>query len=110
MRQETEKYFAYVMREDRPLTELIDSDYTFVNEDLAKYYGIPDVQGKEMRKVTLPKGSPRGGMLTQGSALLVTSNPDRTSPVKRGLVRAREFPRHAAAAAAGERAGARGQR
>ena len=85
MRQETEKYFAWVMRENRPLTELIDSDYTFVNEDLANYYGIQGVQGEEMRKVTLPMGSPRGGMLTQGSALLVTSNPDRTSPVKRGL-------------------------
>jgi len=85
MRQETEEYFAHVMREDRPVTEFIESNYTFVNEDLAKYYGIPDVTGKEMRKVTLPAGSPRGGLLTQGSALLVTSNPDRTSPVKRGL-------------------------
>ncbi len=85
MRQETELYFAHVMREDRPVTEFIDSNYTFANEDLAKYYGIADVTGKEMRKVTLPAGSPRGGLLTQGSALLVTSNPDRTSPVKRGL-------------------------
>jgi len=85
MRNETEAYFGYVVREDRPITELIDSNYTFLNEELAKYYGIPDVVGKEMRKVTLPAGSPRGGVLTQGSALLVTSNPDRTSPVKRGL-------------------------
>jgi len=85
MREETEKYFAHVMREDRPVVEFIDSNYTFVNEDLAKYYGIPDVSGKDLRKVTLPAGSPRGGLLTQGSALLVTSNPDRTSPVKRGL-------------------------
>lgn len=85
MRQETEKYFAYVMREDRPVNEFIDSDYTFVNEELADFYGIPGVQGKELRKVTLPAGNPRGGVLTQGSALLVTSNPDRTSPVKRGL-------------------------
>lgn len=85
MRQETELYFAHVMRADRPITEFIDSNYTFVNEDLATYYGIPEVKGKEMRKVTLPPGSPRGGLLTQGSALLVTSNPDRTSPVKRGL-------------------------
>jgi hypothetical protein len=85
MREETEKYFAHVMRADRPLTELIDSNYAFVNEDLAKFYGLPDVNGKELRMVTLPAGSPRGGMLTQGSALLVTSNPDRTSPVKRGL-------------------------
>ena len=85
MRQETQAYFAYVMRDNRPVTELIESNYTFVNEELAKFYEIPDITGKEMRKVTLPAGSPRGGMLTQGSALLVTSNPDRTSPVKRGL-------------------------
>ena len=85
MRQETQEYFAYVMRNDRPVTELIDSNYTFVNDELATFYGIPDVIGKELRKVTLPAGNPRGGMLTQGSALLVTSNPDRTSPVKRGL-------------------------
>jgi hypothetical protein len=85
MRRETELYFGHVMREDRPLTELIHSNYTFLNEPLAKYYGIAGVEGPELRKVTLPAGSPRGGVLTQGSALLVTSNPDRTSPVKRGL-------------------------
>ena len=85
MREETEKYFAWVMRENRPVTEFIESNYTFVNEDLANFYGIPDVHGDDLRRVTLPKDSPRGGMLTQGSALLVTSNPDRTSPVKRGL-------------------------
>jgi hypothetical protein len=85
MREETEMYFAYVARDDRPVTEFIDSNYTFLNEDLAKMYGVPDVIGKELRKVTLPAGNPRGGMLTQGSALVVTSNPDRTSPVKRGL-------------------------
>jgi mono/diheme cytochrome c family protein len=85
MRRETEMYFEHVMRDNRPVTELIDSDYTFVNEQLAKMYDIPGVTGKELRKVTLPAGNPRGGMLTQGSALVVTSNPDRTSPVKRGL-------------------------
>jgi hypothetical protein len=85
MRQETEMYFAYVMRENRPVTELIDSNYTFLNEDLAKMYDIGGVTGKDLRKVTLPEGNARGGMLTQGTALLVTSNPDRTSPVKRGL-------------------------
>jgi mono/diheme cytochrome c family protein len=85
MRRETEMYFAYVMRENRPVTELIDSNYTFLNEELAKMYDIGGVSGKELRKVTLPEGSARGGVLTQGSALLVTSNPDRTSPVKRGL-------------------------
>ncbi|HUQ09246.1 MAG TPA: DUF1592 domain-containing protein [Steroidobacteraceae bacterium] len=85
MRSETEMYFAYVMRENRPVTELIDSNYTFLNEELAKMYDITGVSGKDLRKVTLPEGSARGGVLTQGSALLVTSNPDRTSPVKRGL-------------------------
>lgn len=85
MRRETEMYFAYVMRENRPVTEFIDSNYAFLNEDLAKMYDITGVTGKDLRKVTLPEGSARGGMLTQGSALLVTSNPDRTSPVKRGL-------------------------
>jgi mono/diheme cytochrome c family protein len=85
MRRETELYFAYVMRENRPVTELIDSNYTFLNEELARMYDIGGVSGADLRKVTLPEGSPRGGVLTQGSALLVTSNPDRTSPVKRGL-------------------------
>jgi hypothetical protein len=85
MRRETELYFEHVMRENRPVTELIDSNYAFVNEELAKMYDIPGVSGAEIRKVTLPAGNPRGGMLTQGSALVVTSNPDRTSPVKRGL-------------------------
>ena len=76
---------AHLVTEDRPVIELIDSDYIFVNEKLAPLYGLPGVTGPEMRKVMLPAGSPRGGVLTQGSALFVTSNPDRTSPVKRGL-------------------------
>jgi hypothetical protein len=85
MRRETEMYFGHVMREDRPVVELIDSNYIFVNEKLAQLYGIAGITGPEMRKVPLPAGSPRGGVLTQASALFVTSNPDRTSPVKRGL-------------------------
>ncbi|HEU4780389.1 MAG TPA: DUF1592 domain-containing protein [Steroidobacteraceae bacterium] len=85
MRRETEMFFGHVVSEDRPVTDLIDSNYIFVNDKLALLYGLPDITGPEMRKVTLPAGSPRGGMLTQGSALFVTSNPDRTSPVKRGL-------------------------
>jgi len=84
MRQETEAYFAHVLREDRPILELIDSDYAFVNKALAEHYGLPAVEGREIRKVTLPEGSPRGGLLTQGGILMVTSNPTRTSPVKRG--------------------------
>lgn len=85
MRRETEMDFAYVINEDRSLLELIDCNYTFLNEDLAKHYGIPGVTGKEMRKVMLPPDSPRGGILTQGTTLAVTSNPTRTSPVKRGV-------------------------
>jgi hypothetical protein len=84
MTRETEMLFAHIAREDRSLLELLDSDYTFLNAKLAAHYGIKDVTGKEMRKVSLPKGSPRGGVLSHASILLVTSNPSRTSPVKRG--------------------------
>ncbi len=77
--------FEHIVQEDRSLLEMIDCDYTFLNERLAKHYGIDDVKGDEMRLVRLPADSPRGGVLTQGTVLAVTSNPDRTSPVKRGL-------------------------
>ncbi len=83
-KQETEKYFEYVLREDRSIDEFLSSDYTFLNETLAGAYKISDVKGAELRKVTLPPGDPRGGILTMGSVLMVTSNPNRTSPVKRG--------------------------
>jgi mono/diheme cytochrome c family protein len=85
MRRETEMLFEHVLRNDRSLLELIDSDYTFLNEKLARQYGIDGVKGDEMRLVKLPPDSPRGGVLTQGTVLTITSNPDRTSPVKRGL-------------------------
>ncbi len=85
MRAETEMAFEHVLKENRSVNELIVSDYTFLNEYLAKFYGIPNVRGSEMRKVALGKDSHRGGLLTHGSVLLVTSNPTRTSPVKRGL-------------------------
>ena len=85
MRDETEKYFDYVLREDRDVLELVDSNYTFLNEKLAEHYGIEGVKGDEMRRVDLPVDSPRGGVLTQATFLAVTSNPNRTSPVKRGL-------------------------
>jgi hypothetical protein len=71
------------MHEDRSVLEFIDSDWTFLNERLAKHYGIDGVKGEEFRKVKLPDGR-RGGVLTQASVLTVTSNPTRTSPVKRG--------------------------
>ena len=85
MRRETEKVFDYVVKEDRSLLELVDSDYTFLNHRLALHYGMTNVTGDEMRRVTLPPDSPRGGVLTEGTVLAVTSNPTRTSPVKRGL-------------------------
>jgi hypothetical protein len=85
LRQETELTFDYIVRNDRSLLELLDSNYTFLNERLARFYEIPGVTGEQMRKVALPANSPRGGLLTQGTVLMITSNPDRTSPVKRGL-------------------------
>jgi hypothetical protein len=84
MRRETEMLFAHIAREDSSVLDLIDCDYTFVNAKLAGLYGIKDVTGDQMRRVLLPKDSPRGGVLTHASILLVTSNPTRTSPVKRG--------------------------
>jgi hypothetical protein len=85
-KQETEKTFEYILREDRDLLELLNSDYTFLNEKLASHYGLTNlnVLGEEMRLVKLPADSRRGGVLTQGSVLAVTSNPTRNSPVKRG--------------------------
>lgn len=85
MQRETELCVEHIVREDLSLLDLLDCDYTFVNEDLAKHYGIPDVDGDHMRRVELPPDSPRGGVLGHASMLLVTSNPTRTSPVKRGL-------------------------
>jgi hypothetical protein len=84
LKQEAEAYFDYVARGDRSILELLTSDYTFLNETLAKYYGITNVAGPSMRLVTLPPEDPRGGVLTMGSVLAVTSDPARTSPVKRG--------------------------
>jgi len=84
MKEETERFFEAIIREDRPVTELVDADFTFLNEDLARFYGIEGVKGKEFQRVTLPKDSARGGVLTMGSVLLATSTPTRTSPVIRG--------------------------
>lgn len=87
MRRETEKVFEHIFRQDRSVLELLDADYTFLNEPLARHYGLTNlaVVGNEMVRVQLPPDSPRGGLLTQGTVLVVTSNPTRTSPVKRGL-------------------------
>lgn len=85
MRRETELQFEHVVREDRSLLELLDCDYTFLNQELAGFYEIEGVTGEAMRRVELAPDSIRGGVLTSGTTLVVTSNPDRTSPVKRGL-------------------------
>jgi hypothetical protein len=85
-RQETELFFDSVLREDRSVSTLIKADYTFLNERLAKHYGIPDVYGSRFRRVTLAPGSRRGGLLRQGSVLSVTSYATRTSPVLRGVL------------------------
>ena len=73
-----------VIREDRSALDLLRADYTFLNERLARHYGIPNVKGTRFRRVVLPADSHRGGLLGQGSILTVTSYPDRTSPVVRG--------------------------
>jgi hypothetical protein len=87
MKSETEMYFAEIVRQDKPVSELIESDFTYLNAKLADFYGLTNlnVTGSEMRRVNLPAECPRGGILTMGSVLAVTSNPDRTSPVKRGV-------------------------
>jgi hypothetical protein len=82
-RRETELFTGSILREDRSVLELLTGDYTFVNERLAKHYGIPHVRGAHFRRVGL-NGSPRRGILGQGSVLAVTSYPHRTSPVIRG--------------------------
>jgi hypothetical protein len=83
MRTETEMFFSAIVAEDRSILDFLDAKYTFINEPLAKLYGIDGVQGDQFRRVAL-QGDQRGGLLTQASILTVTSNPTRTSPVKRG--------------------------
>ena len=82
--RETEMLFRAVMREDRSVVEFLDADFTFVDERLAKHYGIADIRGSRMRRVTLPAGDPRRGLIGQGSILTLTSAANRTSPVVRG--------------------------
>lgn len=85
MLREARLFFADVVASDRSVLDLVDSRDTFLNARLAAHYGIPGVSGDELRKVTLPPDSPRGGVLTMGAVLTLTSYPTRTSPVKRGL-------------------------
>ena len=82
--RESALFFSNIMRDDRSVLEFIDADYTFLNERLARHYGIPDVKGSYFRRVTLSEDAHRGGALSQGAVLLVTSYPNRTSPVLRG--------------------------
>ncbi len=89
MRTESEMFFAAIVHEDRSVLELLDADFTFVNARLARHYGLEGVEGDSFRRVSLPAGgqadaSARGGVLAQAAVLTVTSNPTRTSPVKRG--------------------------
>jgi len=81
--RETEMLFESVIREDRSVLDLLDSDYTYVNERLARHYGIPSIYGPDFRRVPVPSDA-RRGLLGHGSLQLVTSNPNRTSPVMRG--------------------------
>jgi len=85
MRTEVEMLFDSIVRNDRPITELLTADYTFVNERLAAHYGIPNIYGSQFRRITLgPELDIRRGLLGKGAILTTTSKPDRTSPVTRG--------------------------
>jgi Protein of unknown function (DUF1592)/Protein of unknown function (DUF1588)/Protein of unknown function (DUF1585)/Protein of unknown function (DUF1587)/Protein of unknown function (DUF1595) len=83
-RRETELFVGSTLREDRSVIELLNADYTFVNEKLARHYGIPGIYGSRFRRVPVPDKNQRGGLLAQGALLATTSYPDRTSPVLRG--------------------------
>ena len=82
--RETELFLDSILRENRSVLDLLTADYTFLNEPLAKHYGIPNITGSHFRRVTLPKGSPRRGLLGHGSILSITSYSTRTSAVLRG--------------------------
>lgn len=83
-KRETEMFVASTLREDRSVASLLNADYTFVNERLARHYGIPGIYGSRFRRVSLPNRDRRGGLLAEGALLATTSYPDRTSPVLRG--------------------------
>ncbi len=85
MKQETFSFVENAIKANVPLTDFLDSDYTFVNQDLARHYGIDDVEGIHFRPVSLPEGSHRGGLLGQGSILTLSANGIDTSPVVRGI-------------------------
>jgi len=82
--EETQLFFTELIKLNLPVRNLVDSHFAFVNEALAKHYDLPDITGVQLRRVTLPQDSPRGGLLTQASVLKVTANGTQTSPVVRG--------------------------
>jgi hypothetical protein len=84
LRRETELFFASIVREDRSALDLLSADYTYLNERVARHYGVPGIKGAHFRRVNWPADNPRRGLLGHGSILAVTSYPDRTSPVVRG--------------------------
>jgi hypothetical protein len=84
LQRETELFVGSTIREDRSVVDLLNANYTFVNERLARHYEIPGIYGSRFRRVTLPNHDQRGGLLAQGALLATTSYPDRTSPVLRG--------------------------
>src|SRR4030095_9460133 len=83
MKAETRMFFETMIREDRPLSDFLDAKFTFLNEKLARHYGIPGVTGPDFRRVALATDQ-RGGILSHASVLTVSSYPTRTSPVIRG--------------------------
>lgn len=85
MQKETYALFNFILRNNRPVEELISARYSFLNERLAEFYGIEGVEGEDFQPVDLTEHPERGGLLTQGTFLIISSNPNRTSPVKRGL-------------------------
>ena len=108
MKRETELFFEYIVREDRSVLDLLTADYTFLNESLARHYGIPNVYGDTFRRVTLPEGSVRGGLLGQASILAVTSLPNRTFSRRSWQMDTREHPRLAPTRASRGRTSASG--
>ena len=109
-KRETELFFASIVDENRSILDLLTADYTFVDERLARHYGIPNVYGSRFRRVTLPPElDARRGLLGKGGVLMATSHADRTAPSLRGKWLLEKSARHAAAGAAGERAAAAGR-
>ncbi len=97
MKQETRLFFEAVIHEDRSILDFIDGKFTFLNERLAKHYGIPGITGPQFRRVELT-GDQRSGVLTQASVLTVSSYPTRTSPCAARQMGAGKFPERSAAA------------